>query len=345
MRFSIIIPLYNCETTIIKVISCLKNQNFPKKDFEIICVDDKSEDRTVKIAEKSKVKLIKLLTNGGNGRAKNLAIKKAKGEILFFVDDHLYLDKNALLILDLLFKKYPDISGICGSYQSLKTSDMNICRDIRRRTIYGKSEKEKEISFSSFSPFSICLGAIKKEVFKNLRFPESFGKDSAEDILFQINCHRQGKIFLYSPEIKGIHDHNVNYITILGKLFTEIRGVGNLLYYFSKRNIEVPFQSCFLSYPLFFMANLGLLWINRFFLPFFLIFLIIELVLAARCFKNRKESMFLRSKAFVYCFLEEIIKGFYLPYYLIKKSNFNSIILLRSLYQFLKWERKVKKRF
>jgi len=42
-NFSIIVPLYNCEKTIAKVISCLKNQNFPKKKYEIICVDDKSE--------------------------------------------------------------------------------------------------------------------------------------------------------------------------------------------------------------------------------------------------------------------------------------------------------------
>ena len=338
-NFSIIVPLYNCEETIDKVISCLKNQDYPQKKYEIICIDDRSEDQTVSLVRKTEVKLIKLSKNGGNGGAKNFAIRKARGEILLLIDDHLYLDKNALSSLDSLFNKYPNISGICGLYKSLKKSDMNICRDIRRRTIYGKAKVEKEISLKSFSPFSIVLGAVKKEVFKNLRFPENFGKDGAEDILFQINCHHLGKNFLYSPEIKGIHDHSLGYKDILGKLFAEVRGLGNLIHYFVKKDIELPFQFCFLSYPLFLMIGFGLWQLDRLFLPFFLIFFVIEIIIAAQCFKDKTESLFLRFKAFGYCFLEEIIKGFYLPYYLIKKGDFNFGDLARSFYQFLKWEK------
>lgn len=338
-NFSIIVPLYNCAETIDKVISCLKNQDYPRKKYEIICIDDRSEDQTVSVVRKTKVKLIELSENGGNGKAKNFAIRKAGGEILLFIDDHLYLDKNALSTLDSLFNKYPNISGICGLYKSLKKSDMNICRDIRRRTAYGKAEVERKISLKSFSPFSIGLGAIKKEVFKNLRFPENFGQKSAEDTLFQINCHHLRKIFLYSPEIKGIHDHDLGYKAILGKLFAEVRGLGNLLHYFVKKDIKIPFQFCFLTYPLFLMISFGLLLLDKLFLPFFLIFFLIEIMIVAQCFKDKTENLFLRFKAFVYCFLEEIIKGFYLPYYLIKKADFNLVCSVRTFYQFLKWEK------
>lgn len=332
--------MYNCQNTIKKVLHCIEKQNFPSKNFEVICVDDKSKDETVRIVKAARVKLIEFSQNRGNGGVKNLAIKKARGEILFFVDDHLYLDKDALLNLDLLFKKYPHISGICGSYRSARDSDMNICRDIRRRTIYGKDEKEKEISFDCFSPFSICIGAIKKEIFQKVKFPEDFGQNSAEDTLLQINCHLRGEVFLYSPEVKGLHDHNLSPGAMFNKLLVEIRGLGDLLHYFIKKSVELPFQYGFLSYPFSLMITFILLFLNKSFIIPFSVFLTIEILLAGKCFQDKKVSISWRLKAFGYCFSEEIIKGFYLPYYLLKKTNFNFVSLARYCYQFLKWEEK-----
>lgn len=338
MRFSIIIPMHNCQNTIKRVLRCIEKQSFPNKDFEVICVDDKSKDKTVRIVKTFRVKLIESSKDRGNGRVKNLAVKKARGKILFFVDDHLYLGRYALSNLDLLFKKYPHISGICGSYRSPKNSDMNICRDVRRRTIYGKDKKEKEISLSSFLPFSICIGAIKKEIFHKLEFPEDFGQNSAEDTFLQINCHLLGKNFLYSPKIKGVHNHNLSSGAIFNKLFVEIRGLGNLLQYFIQKDIELPYQYGFLSYPLFPVVTFGLLFLNKFFLILFSISLAIELLLSGRCLQDKKVSISWRLKAFGYCFLEEIIKGFYLPYYLLKKTNFDFVSLAKYCYQLLKWE-------
>lgn len=341
MRFSIIVPMHDCQKTIGKVLRCFETQSFPSKKFEVICVDDKSKDDTAKIVKQAgtRVRLIKFSQNLGNGRVKNLAVRKARGEILFFVDDHLYLDKDALLNLDLLFNKYPHISGICGYYSSPGNSDANICRDVRRRTLYGKDEKEKEISLDNFSPFSICVGAIKKEIFDKLEFPEDFGQNSAEDTLLQINCHLLGKIFLYSPQIKGLHDHNLGPGGIFNKLITEIRGLGDLLRYFAKENIVLPYQYGFLSFPLLLLASLGLLFLTKFFFLFFFVFLVVEILLAGKCFQDKKVSICWRTKAFSYCFLEEIIKGLYLPYYLLKKADFKFVSLAKYIYQFLKWEK------
>lgn len=330
--------MYNCQSTIKQVLICLQKQNFPKKEFEIICVDDKSKDKTIEIVKKTKVRLIKLFENKGNGRAKNLGVRKAKGEILLFIDDHLSLDKNTLFNLDSLFRKHPHISGVCGYYEILKKLDLNICRDIRRRTIYGKDNEEREISLESFSPFSIGIGAVRKKIFKDFKFSENFGKNSAEDTLFQIDCLNKGKVFLYSPKIRGIHDHDLDFKAILEKLIIEIRGVGDLLTYSTKRKREIPFQPCFLSYPLFLLIGLGLLWLKRLFLPFFFA-VFIEVALAAQCLKDKKAGLFSRFLAFVYCLSEEIIKGLYLPCYLIGKTNFDLRSLISSYYQFLKWEK------
>lgn len=245
------------QDSIAKVLLAIEKQNFSRKDFEILCVDDKSTDNTEKIVKKFKnITYVKLPQNGGNGKAKNTGVQVAKGKILFFVDDHMLLDKNALLVASDLFKKYPDISGICGCYQSLKNTDGNIFRDIRRRTLYRKNDTTKEISSSSFYTLSIGIGAFKKELFQKTLFPEDFGQNSAEDIYWEILQLNQGKKFLYVPQLIGVHDHNLDYTNIIKKLIIEIQGTGDLVYKLLSNKQRIPYLYSFLSYSLLLIFSL-----------------------------------------------------------------------------------------
>jgi glycosyltransferase involved in cell wall biosynthesis len=87
---SIIVPVYNGEQTIVKCAESLLAQNYPRDQFEIIFVDNKSKDRTFDIlkpyAESGKVLLLsetKVLNAYG---ARNTGASTAKGEILAFTD-------------------------------------------------------------------------------------------------------------------------------------------------------------------------------------------------------------------------------------------------------------------
>ena len=79
--FSVIIPAYNSERTILKAITSVIKQNI---DCEIIIIDDLSKDKTLKIVTKVKKKYenIKILRNKSNigvSRTRNLGIKKSAG--------------------------------------------------------------------------------------------------------------------------------------------------------------------------------------------------------------------------------------------------------------------------
>ena len=81
-RTSIIIPAYNSEETIEPCLGKIINEskNF---EFEIIVVDDNSNDRTVEIVKKFKsVKLIKLSKNKGAGNAR-IQVQKLQSMKLF----------------------------------------------------------------------------------------------------------------------------------------------------------------------------------------------------------------------------------------------------------------------
>jgi glycosyltransferase involved in cell wall biosynthesis len=97
VRLSIIIPTYNEESYIHDCISSLYSQTY--KDFEIIVVDDGSKDKTREIVKEfDKVKLLKG-KHKGPGASRNLGSKKARGEILVFVDADMTFDKNYLTLL------------------------------------------------------------------------------------------------------------------------------------------------------------------------------------------------------------------------------------------------------
>jgi len=83
MKASIIIPTYNEEDCIERCIKAVLNQNH--KDLEVILVDDGSTDKTAEIAKRYPIKIVKG-KHGGNSAAKNFGWKKAKGDVVIFID-------------------------------------------------------------------------------------------------------------------------------------------------------------------------------------------------------------------------------------------------------------------
>ncbi len=98
MKASVIIPVYNEEESISECLSTILDQSL--RDYEIIVVDDGSNDRTLDLVKS--FDKIKILTQShkGAGAARNLGASNSKGEILVFVDadmtfDHVFL-KNLI---------------------------------------------------------------------------------------------------------------------------------------------------------------------------------------------------------------------------------------------------------
>ena len=95
-KVTIIIPVYNEEKYLAYCISSIFSQSF--KDFEIIIVDDGSTDRSNQIGRNFVKKGVLFLKqkHQGPGTARNLGAKKARGDILVFVDADMMLDKYFL---------------------------------------------------------------------------------------------------------------------------------------------------------------------------------------------------------------------------------------------------------
>ncbi len=94
------------------IISIMENN--PDFDFEVIVVDNASEDNSTEILKKefSQVKLIENKTNIGFTRANNLAINKSMGKyILLLNPDTLMIEKNILKNWIDYMEKHPDVGA------------------------------------------------------------------------------------------------------------------------------------------------------------------------------------------------------------------------------------------
>ena len=116
-NLSIIIPARNEENCIGHLIDSILQNEYG--DYEIIVVNDGSEDRTVDIVRKymentDKIRLISFLEGHSAAFARNAGAREARGEILVFLDADLVIEKGFLETIAEDFEKYSQVSVLRG---------------------------------------------------------------------------------------------------------------------------------------------------------------------------------------------------------------------------------------
>lgn len=204
LRFTVAISAYNIQDYIGRAIESVLEQEFD--NYEIIIVDDCSTDNTVKKIEKykdSKITIYQTKTNTGTaGGTRNIAIDKAKGEYIIFLDgdDVLYNNKTLKNIDNVIQKETPDI--VFFGFQDVGNGNKT------RTSNKVNSTKESRIMCDvSFSVSSRCWRTqfIRKN---NMRFVEGMYYEDEifcmkGTILSQIIMYGEFKIFKYYRNRKG----------------------------------------------------------------------------------------------------------------------------------------------
>lgn len=112
---SVIVPIYNKEKYLKRVINSLAKQTF--ENIEVILVDDGSTDCSREVCEKlvaldSRFKYI-YIKNGGVSTARNLGLDNANGTWVMFVDPDDYLLENCIETLISYVNAEEDIIACC----------------------------------------------------------------------------------------------------------------------------------------------------------------------------------------------------------------------------------------
>jgi GT2 family glycosyltransferase len=106
---SIVIPTHNRKDKLMRLIQSVLDSDFPPEKYEIIIVDNNSNDGTFdEVARKfPRVFVIKSEVNTYSGGARNIGLQNAIGKYVYFLDDDNVLDKECLSRLVKVFESYP----------------------------------------------------------------------------------------------------------------------------------------------------------------------------------------------------------------------------------------------
>ena len=188
MKLSIIIPVYNAEQYLKKCLESVFQQNLKLEDFEVICINDGSTDKTQQILEEFQKKYTNIILenqeNFGEAISRNKALSLSKGEYITFLDSDDYYDaltlSKALQIiasqnLDILYLKMNHISEDYQFIQSLPNLSEN-------EILSGLKHERR--------PFPATI--YKKSVIGEIQFPLNIivGPDSVFNALVQSKAKR-----------------------------------------------------------------------------------------------------------------------------------------------------------
>lgn len=184
--FSIIIPLYNKESTIAASIASVLDQS--NQDFEIIIVDDGSSDTSVSKVRSISDSRVKLFSqqNAGPSAARNHGILKASGEWVIFLDADDQMTTGALDCFQKAIEKAPDCSCIYANAYISRNGKTDLCI---------KEQKEgyiKNPSKDSFFRKTLILAgttAIKRSVLSLIKYNEAYRRMEDSEFHSKLRLH------------------------------------------------------------------------------------------------------------------------------------------------------------
>ena len=217
---SIIIRTKNESFWIGKCLYAIENQSY--RNYEIVIIDNSSNDNTLRIVRKNfpKVKIIRYNSKKFfPGRAINLGIQKSKGKFIAMISGHC-IPKDKFWIKNLL-KNFTSkkIAGVYGKQEPLDTSNPDVVRDLIY--LFGKDKK-----IQTKDPFFHNANSmIRKELWKKVKFDER--TLHIEDRIWAQEQINRGNKLVYDPKPCVFHYHgithrnNVSRVKTISKILTQ----------------------------------------------------------------------------------------------------------------------------
>lgn len=235
MLISYIIPIYNGEKYLKRCLDSLTNQDYTEYTYEIICIDDCSQDNSREIIKayqntNPNIILIENAQNLKTGTVCNIGLDNAKGDYVWVIGQDDWIQHNSVSILSDIISKDPEV--IAFNYRRVDFSENELhSAEVFDNSSFLKGADYIRSKFGSAFPYYL-LGYEWRAIFnreylkkQNIRFPDG---GIYEDTTFLF------KAIMYSNKFTSIADFlyyyrvNPNSITDLNK-----KHKGNLVFEFA----------------------------------------------------------------------------------------------------------------
>lgn len=209
-KISIIMPVYNAEKTVSRMIDSISAQTFP--DWELICVDDGSKDSSGMILDDYAVKDSRIRVihkaNAGVSAARQDGLDVAQGEYVIHADSDDWVDTTMLEELCRKAKEEDADIVICDFYSNTSNKQIYV-----KQQPYSLEPKIVLRELFQQLHGSCCNKLARRVCYSkyNIKFPKNI--NHSEDLLtwFEFLQHEEVKVS-YLP--KAFYHYNLNSSSI-----------------------------------------------------------------------------------------------------------------------------------
>jgi len=235
---SVIVPVYNAEKYLDKCIKSILNQTF--KDFELILVDDGSTDNSGLICDDyankdSRIRIIHR-ENGGPSIARNVAVLKAQGDKITFIDSDDYVTIDYLETLYSSFKQYnADISSVLMTEVGERMFQRKIINNREAIVMTGR-EALLDVLYQKHIDTTPCGMLFNREIVVNNPFPDGKYHEDDYTMFKYFECANtvvinKGIGYFYVQHASSIMHTNSDKI-----LADELDAADHIVRYIAKKN-------------------------------------------------------------------------------------------------------------
>lgn len=204
IAISVVVPIYRVEKYINGCVESILAQSFP--DFELILVDDGSDDKCGEIcdryAEKDDRIVVVHKENEGLSCARNTGIEIARGEYIAFIDGDDSVNKDFLAVLYRLCVENNCRIGVCNFLSTDENSvKLNRQKKEKIEVITGKQAVDRSCTGTGSLMFTLAWNKLyHKNLFQDVRYPA--GKIHEDDyttwkLLWKSECVAITNLYLY----------------------------------------------------------------------------------------------------------------------------------------------------
>lgn len=208
-KISVIMPVYNTEAYLPRAVGSVIKQTY--SDWELILVDDGSLDNCPQMCDDYSRKDSRIITihkeNGGQGRARNLAIEKCSGDYVMFLDSDDWIDQDTMqFLLDAILEYKADVIE-CGCRSVSSTGQVD--EYLSKPTIIMNATEcidHLQSSDDAVGP-GACSKLFKAEVVKYKRFPAIRAYEDYQ-FIYDLCVDIKKYVHVYVPKWNYFHREN-----------------------------------------------------------------------------------------------------------------------------------------
>jgi len=272
---SLVIPTRNRPEDLKKLLNSILFQTILPK--EIIIVDDSNDNKTKDLVDHIKNEFfaksvnVRYLRGGKEGVAqkRNIGASQSTGDICFFIDDDMILDRDYIREILEVYEKYPNALGVAGyiinlyfTGFSVKNKLSNIIRRILLVFHFTRDAcKVRPIGISYPFPLTKIIScewlnagsvSYRKKVFKEFKWDENlktYSISEDKDLSYRIYKHYPNSLFM-TPYAKIFHAESP--AARFPKKYVIYMGVFHSVYVFYKNFEQTLWNNIYFYYGLFF---------------------------------------------------------------------------------------------